>query len=96
MDFHGLTDMEERFATQWVSNSESGEFIKGHRIVIAELGLSPYEGKVVRDSTLFDEPWSKQRRAHYILVRMAFVQEVFSQSEIERPLLYRPLERLAP
>ena len=51
--------MEERFATQWASNNESGEFIKGHRIVIAEVGLSPYEGKVVRDPALFDEPWGK-------------------------------------
>ncbi len=96
MDYQGLIEMEHRFATQWASNSESGELIKGFRVVVAELGLSPFEGKVVRDPNLFDEPWSKQHRAQYILKRMAFVQEVFSQNGIERPMLYRTLTCAGP
>lgn len=96
IDFHGLADMEHRFATQWASNSESGELIKGFRIVVAELGLSPFEGKIVRDPKLFDEPWSQQRRGQYILKRMAFVQEVFSLAEIETPVLYRTLYSAGP
>ncbi len=96
MRSHGLSDMEERFAAQWASNSESGEFIKGHRIVIAEAGLSPYEGKVVRDPTLFDEPSGKERRLRHLLTRMAFVQEVFSQRGLARPLLYRALSCSGP
>jgi hypothetical protein len=96
MAFHGLLDMEQRFAAQWASNSESGEYIKGHRIVIAEAGLSPYEGKVVRDPALFDEPSDKERRLRHLLTRMAFVQEVFSQRGVERPLLYRALSCSGP
>jgi hypothetical protein len=96
MRSHELSDMEERFASQWASNSESGEFIKGHRIVIAEAGLSPYEGKVVRDPALFDEPSGKARRLRHLLTRMAFVQEVFSQRAVERPLLYRALSCSGP
>lgn len=96
MDHHGLIDMEDRFASQWASNSESGELIKGFRIVVAELGLSPFEGKIVRDPQLFDEPWNKQRRAQYIMKRMAFVQEVFSQNGTERPILYRTLSCAGP
>ncbi len=85
MAFLGLSDMEERFATQWASNSESAELIKGFRIVLAEMRLSPFDGGIVRDPNLFDEPWAKQRRGEYILKRMAFVQEVFSQNGFERP-----------
>ena len=96
MRSHGLSDMEERFAAQWASNSESGEFIKGHRIVIAEAGLSPYEGKVVRDPALFDESSGKERRLRHLVTRMAFVQEVFSQRGVERPLLYRALSCSGP
>ena len=91
MAFLGLSDMEERFATQWASNSESAELIKGFRIVLAEMGLSPFDGGIVRDPNLFDEPWAKQRRGEYILKRMAFVQEVFSQNGFERRVLYRTL-----
>jgi len=93
---HSQIDMEDRFATQWMSNSESGEFIKGFRIVVAELGLSPFEGTIVRDLSLFDDPWSKPRRAQYVLKRMAFVQEVFSRNGIERPMLYRTLTCAGP
>jgi hypothetical protein len=96
MDYHGLIDMEDEFATQWMSNSESGEFIKGFRIVVAEMGLSPFEGTIMRDPCLFNEPWSKPRRAQYILKRMAFVQQVFSQNGIERPMLYRTLTCAGP
>ena len=88
--------MEDRFATEWASNSESGELIKGFRIVVAELGIPPFEGKIVRDPNFFDDPWSKQRRAQYILKRMAFVQETFSQSGIEQPILYRTLYCAGP
>ncbi len=93
---HGLDDLEDAFATQWASNADSGEFIKGHRIVVAELGLSPFEGKIVRDPKLFDGAASKARRAEHILTRMAFTQEVFSRSGIERPLLYRTISCAGP
>lgn len=96
MSMHGLADMEDRFATQWASNSESGEFIKGHGIVVAELGLSPFEGKVVRDSRLFDDPWSKPRRTQHIVTRMAFVQEVLAQCGVDRLVLYRALSYAGP
>jgi hypothetical protein len=96
MEYQGLIDMEHKFATQWMSNSESGEFIKGFHIVVAESGLSPFEGTIVRDPSLFDEPWSRQRRSQYLLQRMAFVQEVFSRNGIERPMLYRTLTSAGP
>ena len=35
----GLWDIEEAFAEQYVRNPNSGELVKGHAIVLAELGL---------------------------------------------------------
>ena len=48
----------------------AGELVTGHRIVIAELGLVPYAGKVVRDPGLFEGRWSKPRRAAHVLARL--------------------------
>jgi len=69
-----LLDMEERFAQQFVSNPASGELVKGHRLVIAALGLVDFEGKAIRDPTLFDDAWSRARRAEHVIARMGFVR----------------------
>ena len=81
--------MEDAFASQFVSNPYSGELVKGHRIVLAELGMVSYEGKVTRDPELFDGDWSRERRADHILVRRAFVQAVFRHLGEDHVLLYR-------
>ncbi|MFQ5947302.1 MAG: hypothetical protein ACE5KX_00395 [Acidimicrobiia bacterium] len=96
MESQDLTDLENDFATLYVSNPGSGELIKGHRIVLAEMGLSPYEGKVIRDQTLFDEPWTRERRAAHILARMGFVQEVFAWAGYDRVVLYRAMTGEGP
>jgi hypothetical protein len=75
----GLWDIEEAFAEQYVSNPNSGELVKGHRIVLAELGLVSFEGKQVRDPDLFSGLCNKQRRADHILHRLAFVRELFER-----------------
>jgi hypothetical protein len=87
---HGVADLERRFTTAFVSNPRAGEFVKGHEIVLAELGLCPYRGKVVRDPDLFDGPWSKPRRAEHLIARMAFTWELWSSVAGERSVtLYR-------
>lgn len=99
MDALGLWEVEEAFARQFVSYPHSGDLVKGHRIVLAELGLVPYEGKVVRDPALFDGEWSKERRAQHILSRLAFVHEIFTRLGLTRLVLYRAIShkgRLAP
>jgi hypothetical protein len=85
----GLADIEDAFATQYVRNPESGELIKGHRIVLAELGLVSYLGKQVRDPVLFDGQWNKDRRSDHILYRLAFVRELFSRLGHSSVVLYR-------
>jgi hypothetical protein len=86
---HDLLDMDRAFTRSVVSNPGSGEIVKGHAVVLAELGLCPYQGTVVRDPRLFEGPWSQARRAEHIIIRMAFAQELWA-SRIKRPLrLYR-------
>jgi hypothetical protein len=44
MEAADLWDLEDAFAERYVRNPRSGELVKGHRIVIAELGLVAYDG----------------------------------------------------
>jgi hypothetical protein len=74
----GLGELDQRFAETCVSNPGSGELVKGHAIVLAELGLCPYRGKVVRDPHLFEGPCAKPRRAQHVIARLAFMQELWS------------------
>ncbi len=91
-----LWDMEQGFTECFVGNPYSGELIKGHRIVLAELGLVSFEGKQVRDPELFAEPWSRERRAEHILHRLAFLRELFSGLGQENLVLYRGLSCSGP
>lgn len=86
-----LWDIEEPFAEQYVANPRSGELVKGHRIVLAELGLAAFEDKLVRDPMLFVGAWSKPRRAAHILHRLAFVREILARSGHASLVLYRGL-----
>jgi len=84
-----VAELERQFSATFVSNPASGEVVKGHAIVLAELGLCPYRGKVVRDPRLFDEPWSKARRARHLVARLAFTRALWSVLGHERAVLYR-------
>jgi hypothetical protein len=77
MDSRGVLALERAFARRFVSNPWSGELVKGHAIVLAELGLCPFRGKVVRNPALFEGDWSRARRATHLLARLAFVHELF-------------------
>lgn len=90
-----LWDIEDAFASTFVS-APFGELIKGHRIVIAELGLVPYEGKIIRDETMFDAPWSRPRRAGHIIVRLAFIRALAAELGIETFTLYRGVSSAGP
>jgi hypothetical protein len=97
-----VLDLEEAFSERYVSNPGSGELVKGHRLVIAELGLVPYRGKIVRNPTLFDGAWSAERRAAHAVARLAFVSALYRHAGHECVELWRgiavagPLRRLPP
>ncbi len=89
MSAKDLWTVENAFAVQYVSNPYSGELVKGHRIVLAELGLVPFEGKQVRNPDLFAGSWSKRRRAEHVLNRLAFMRELFEQLGHSSVVVYR-------
>ena len=91
LEQHGLWPMELEFSSRYVSNPHSGELVKGHLIVLAELGLTPYRGTIVRDPAVFVAPWERERRARHLLVRMAFVQAALAAAGLESPVLYRAI-----
>ena len=89
MTEESLWDIEEMFAEQYVRNPNSGELVKGHAIVLAELGIVPFQGKQVRDADLFSGSRNKQRRADHILHRIAFMRELFERAGHSSVILYR-------
>jgi hypothetical protein len=84
-----LFEIDRRFAETFVSNPRSGEFVKGHAIVLAELGLCEYRGRIVRDPKTFAEPWSEARRAEHLIARLAFTQELWASLGQATITLYR-------
>jgi hypothetical protein len=86
---HLLDDLERAFTASFVTNPRAGEVIKGHAIVLAELGLAPYSGKAPRDPDLFAGTWSRERRAEHLLWRLAFTQELFAALGASTVTLYR-------
>ncbi len=85
----GLQELDHRFSATFVSNPASGELVKGHAIVLAELGLCPYRGKIVRDPELFTGAWSKPQRAEHLVTRLAFTQELLSSWGVDTLTVYR-------
>jgi hypothetical protein len=86
---HGLAELERGFTAAFVSNPGAGEVVKGHAIVLAELGLCPYHGKIVRDPDLFSGAWARSHRAQHLLWRLALTQELLAGLQASGLMLYR-------
>lgn len=89
MGHHGLDIVEQKTADQWVLNPYSGEWIKGMRIVMAEMGLIDPNEKIPRTGTIFEGLGDKAIRRNYIIHRMAFVQAYFALLGMDSVTLYR-------
>jgi hypothetical protein len=89
MKGRGLLEMDHALASTWVSNPNSGETVKGHLIVMAEAGLAPFHGQIVRDPLTFAGPWSRERRTDHLLWRMAFLHALLSATGRCELELYR-------
>ncbi len=86
---HEINDLERDFCANLVTNPRAGEIVKGHAIVLAELGLCPYHGKAPRDPDLFAGRWSRARRAEHLVWRLAFTQELWRHLGCDDLALYR-------
>jgi hypothetical protein len=91
LEERGLAALDAQFAEQLVSNPAAGELVKGHAIVLAELGLCPYRGRAVRNPRTFEPPLTSDRRAAHIVARLAFVRELWSAWRRDAVTLYRGL-----
>jgi hypothetical protein len=90
-----LADLDERFADTFVSNPRSGELVKGHAIVLAELGVCRYQGRSVRDPRVF-ETWPKDARAGHIIFRLALMRELYSALGAGALTLFRAASHEGP
>ena len=89
LDRRGLGELEACFSRDFASNPHASEMIKAHRLVLADLGLCPFEGAPLRDPAWLAPPWDSARRRDHIVTRLAFLRLVFSRAGLERLPLYR-------
>ncbi len=86
-----LFELEMDFVTAFASNPNAGEIVKGHRLVLAEMGLCRYTGPMLRDVTFLQAGWSAMRRRRHILLRMAFMQAMFDRLGLAEVPLFRTI-----
>lgn len=91
MEHHGLADLEATFASHYVSKLHYSEFVKAHRIAIAEMGLVPYTGSILRDDAVLEGAFNRSQRRKHVIRRLGFVRALYSGLDIFPLLLYRGL-----
>ncbi len=84
-----LSQIEAKSAEAVVLNPDSGEWIKGMLIVMAESGLVGYSGTIVRTQDLFDGLGAKELRHAYCVHRLAFVRAAFRRAGYSEVVVYR-------
>ena len=89
MDAVGLRDIEETTAEWQVINPYSGEWIKGMKIMLAEMGLIQYVGTVTRTTDIWQGRGEKATRRNYIVHRLGFVRAMFRKLGMPEVALYR-------
>lgn len=89
MEARGLAELEEKTAKMYLLNPYSGEWIKGLRIVMAEMGLIDFDGKVPRTKDIFQGLGDKDKRRAYIISRLAFVSSFIELAGYSQVPLFR-------
>ena len=92
----GLLELDRRFARAFVSNPRAGELVKGHALILAELGLCPYSGPIARDPRLLVAPDSRALRARHIVARLGFARALWTAWGLDTVTLYRAAATDAP
>jgi hypothetical protein len=85
----GLAALDEQLAAAYVSNPNSGDLIRAHLIVLAELGLSDYRGKSLRDEAALAGRLNRAARTGHIVARAGFVQALWARADRPGLMLYR-------
>jgi len=84
-----LNELEIKTANQYLLNPYSGEWLKGLKIVMAEMGLIDFEGTIPRTSDIFEGIGKKELRKQYIIARTAFLRSLFKMSGLYEIPLFR-------
>ena len=85
----GMEEIERRTADSMVLNPNSGEWIKGMAIVLAEMSLIPYRDNIPRTRDIFEGLGRKENRRNYLIHRLAFVRAYFHLLGMKEVTLYR-------
>jgi len=89
MKSNELDEMERLTAEDVVLNPNSGEWIKGMIITLAEMGLLNCYVPKIRTKDIFTGLGTKENRRNYLLHRLAFVRAMFEELSKEDVILYR-------
>lgn len=60
-------------------------------IILAEMGLVAYKGKIQRTKNIFKNPGTKEKRKKYLINRLAFLRAYFKLLQINEVVLYRSM-----
>ncbi len=85
----GYLEQEELTAKTMVLNPNSGEWIKGMLIALAELGLNDCYTSKVRSNSTFEGIGTMEQRKSYLLYRLGFVRAIFTIRGVNEVRLYR-------
>jgi hypothetical protein len=85
----GLEALDAEITASYVSSPASGDLVRAHLIVLAELGLCGYRGKAIRDPASLDGPYSRDARRAHIIARAGFTQALWSRADHAGLMLYR-------
>jgi hypothetical protein len=89
MKHHDLEVNESVFVAHYVCKFHHSECVKAQRIVLAEMGLVPYEGKILRDEQEFQGRFSGEKRRDYVIRRLAVVRALYAELGVHSILVYR-------
>jgi hypothetical protein len=84
-----LAALDAELTAGYVSSPASGDLVRAHLIVLAELGLCGYRGKAIRDPASLDGPYSRDARRAHIIARAGFTQALWARADHDGLMLYR-------
>jgi len=85
----GLAALDAELTAGYVSSPGSGDLVRAHLIVLAELGLCGYRGKAIRDPASLDGPYRRDARRAHIIARAGFTQALWARADQDGLMLYR-------
>jgi hypothetical protein len=85
----GLAGLDHELTAGYLSNPGSGDLVRAHLITMAQLGISPYQGKAVRDPAALSGRWDAEHRAAHIISRAGFAQALWLRADHPGLMIYR-------